>query len=248
MNGWRKFFAVSCSHGSYLDDECRRFVLRFLDRWKPHTVAHLGDWVDTRAFRRGAAGTSDQSANVREDMTSGQKFLNEMFEAPGVQRRLLFAGNHEHRIYEVADDLDAVRAEAAQMILSSWEAYAKKWKCDGGLIPYDIEDGWRELGSDCVLGHGYMIGKNAVAAHAEMHGRKVIFGHLHRVEARPGETMHESRGYCCGWLGNRIGYERRRRATLAWGNGVAFGVYKPNGQTVVTLCERPAIGEWALPI
>lgn len=244
---WKKWMAVSCSHGVYLDPVCRKFVADFIEAYKPHTVAHLGDWVDTRAYRRGAAGTGDQSANVREDMTSGQQFLTMLFDHRSIQRRLLFAGNHEHRVYELTDSPDAIKADNAQTILQSWEGWAKRWRCDGGLIPYDIEDGWKQLGRDCLIGHGYMHNKNAVAAHAEMLGRKVIFGHLHRVEARPAETLDHAKGYCIGWLGDRIGYERRRRATLAWGNGIAFGEYNDES-TMVTLCERPSNGPWRIPV
>jgi hypothetical protein len=99
------------------------------------------------------------------------------------------------------------------------------------------------------MGHGYMYSEQAVRDHAEMVGRSVIIGHLHRVEVRPARMLAWAKGYSIGWLGaeDSAAYAKARRATCAWSNGFAFGEYQAGGSTCVQIVERPKGGEWRLP-
>ena len=54
MTKWKKFMAVSCSHGHLADAKATKAALEFKKRFKPDTTLHLGDAIDLAALRAGA--------------------------------------------------------------------------------------------------------------------------------------------------------------------------------------------------
>lgn len=46
---WKKALVVGCSHGVHADPAAIEAVLAFRESYEPHTVVHLGDFVDTTA-------------------------------------------------------------------------------------------------------------------------------------------------------------------------------------------------------
>lgn len=86
---WHKFMAVGCSHGNHIDPVAAAAVVKFRESWKPTTVVHLGDFVDTAAFRKGARGGSDESEPVGPDIDAGCKFLQQL------RPTIVLNGNHE---------------------------------------------------------------------------------------------------------------------------------------------------------
>lgn len=238
---WERWLAVGCSHGDRISKSWEKAVLDFKASYKPKTIVHLGDFVDTAAFRSGAKGTNDETASIPQDFDAGMDFLQKL--APNH----IFIGNHENRLYKLANHHNAIISRCASSCIEEIDEMALKLKAT--LTPYHIKNGWRRcLGSDLLCGHGFMYGEQALRDHAEAYG-KCLIAHLHRAGEAPGRRLGAAIGYCVGMGADeaKMTYAHERRATLAWSNGFAFGEH--NGkETVVWIAKPTSTGEWRLPI
>lgn len=243
MTKWKRGLVVSCSHAEMVLPDAMPTLCALCKDWKPDHLVHLGDFLDTTAFRSGAAGTPDESADVGCDIEAGLSFVNEFFSlSPRAKVRLLFKGNHDNRPFKLARHPSAIVRHAAKDVCDAIEYTARK--CKAELVPYDIRDGWRAVADDMLCGHGYMYNEHAVRDHAQMLGRSVIMGHLHRDEVRRAPTLNRAIGYCIGWLGDerKAGYARERKATLAWEN--SFCIYETNGMESVVWQQKRTSEGW----
>ena len=119
---WKKWMAVSCSHGDHIDPEARDAVLRFKEQFRPHTIVHLGDFIDAAAARSGAMNdpnASDRAASVAEDLSAGVDFLQEL------RPNHILYGNHEDRLFRLANSPNALAAHAATLVIQEIEKTAK---------------------------------------------------------------------------------------------------------------------------
>lgn len=230
---------VACSHGHLADPSALKAVLDFKKKWNPELTWHAGDFLDLAALRSGASGTKDEAEDLVADFNCGFDFLNKL------EPQKIFLGNHEHRITELINHPNAMKSYACTQAYNSIQDVAKKLKAE--IVQYDIETGWRPIG-DALVGHGYMYNKNAIQDHAETFG-KCIIGHLHHVGESSGATLKRSTAYCTGTLANipAMSYARRRKATLRWSHGFAFGEYS-NDESVIWLQKKTNSGEWRNPI
>jgi hypothetical protein len=237
---WKKWMAVSCSHGDCVDPEAREQVLKFRDRFKPDTILHLGDFIDMAAARSGAMSdpnAKDRAASVAEDLAAGVDFLQEL------RPNHILYGNHEARLFGLAGGPNALASHAATLVIQEIERTAKALKAR--LYPYNIRS-YVEIGGTKFL-HGYMFNVQAIRDHAETYGRCVI-GHLHRVGQERARTLDGVSGYCVGMLARfDMEYAMTRRATLAWSQGFAYGHYTDHHMTI-NLCERTKENPWVLPL
>ena len=237
---WKKWMAVSCSHGDCIDADAMNAVLTFRDRFKPDTVIHLGDFVDMTAARSGAirdTNSSDHARIVADDLCAGIGFLQEL--AP---QHVLY-GNHEDRLFSLANSPNALLAHAATLVIQEIEEFARAKKIQ--LYPYAI-DSYAQLG-DIKFSHGHMYNVAAIRDHAETLGDCVI-GHLHRVGMEKARNISYATGYCVGMLMEFMpNYAKGRRATLAWSQGFGYGYYSDT-HTTVNLCERKRNTPWLLPL
>ena len=74
MTKWKKFLAVSCSHGHLADAKATKAALEFKKRFKPDTTLHLGDAIDLAALRAGAMrnpDATDRASSISEDFRAG---------------------------------------------------------------------------------------------------------------------------------------------------------------------------------
>lgn len=239
---WTKFLAVGCSHGTHISQEAREAVLQFQKRYKPEEVIHLGDAIDCTSLRAGAIKDSisgDHSADLADDFESGICFLKEL------SPTIYMMGNHENRLYALAQSSSAVISFAAEKGIEEIEKVAKKLHCR--VFPYDIEKGIVVLGGTAFL-HGFLHSENAVRDTIESVGRPVVMAHLHRAEIQRGRMLNSPYGICTGTLANigAMAYARQRRATLRWGHGFVWGEYSPKG--CVAWLATPTGGEWRLPV
>jgi predicted phosphodiesterase len=237
---WKKWFAVGCSHGDYIDPEAREAALKFQDAWKPHNTIHLGDFTDMAALRTGAMkdpDSKDRAASIADDLKEGVSFLHEL-----KPKHIMF-GNHEDRLYKLVDGPNALASHAASLVLDKIDETAKKLKAK--TYPYHIRS-YLELGGAKFL-HGFMYNVQAIRDHAETYGTCVI-AHLHRVGMEEARTAQGDTGYCVGMLARfDMGYAQQRRATFAWSQGFAYGHYTDNKITV-NLCQRKKGNPWILPL
>lgn len=239
---WRRLLAFGCSHGGHIDKQAKAALLKFRQSWKPHDCIHLGDFLDTAAFRGGAAGTPDEAEPVKPDVERGLEFLEQM------ECSLVFAGNHEDRLWRLAHSPNAVVSHCAQVVISEIEATCKYLRAE--LVPYHVLNGWRKRGN-YLFGHGYWFNQMAARDGAEAVGN-VVFAHTHTAAMQKGRRLDNPTGYTTGTLANipNMDYAKARRQTMAWTQGFIWGEYTDK-QTVLWLHEngRNAAGEkWRLPL
>jgi hypothetical protein len=236
---WKRFMAVGCSHGNLIDPKAADAVLRFRDQWKPATVAHLGDFVDTAAFRSGAAGSSDESEPIGPDIDAGLAFLG------ALRPTLVFNGNHEARLWRLQNHHNAIVSDCAGQIINRLRMTTTRLKAEY------VEDwgirAWRRLGN-YSLGHGYLFGESFLRDTAESHGNTII-AHAHRAGMATGRRSDAATAYCVGTLSDipNMDYASARRSTLSWAAGFVWGEYTDT-QTVCWLHIQPqGQTEWRLP-
>ena len=143
-----------------------------LFRSNPHRTIHLGDFIDTAAFRNGAAGTSDETASLSSDLGHGLNFLK------ALEPTDVLIGNHEERLYTAMHHYNAIRSEAARWMVEDVRRTVRGLKASF-TETYDVNSSWLTLGDTKFL-HGFMYNENAIRDHAEHFGKCVI-AHLHMV-------------------------------------------------------------------
>jgi hypothetical protein len=227
---WKRFLAVSCSHGFMADQAVLKEVLRFRDRWKPDTVLHLGDAIDMTCLRSGAitADSHDATVDPEADLNDGLAFISALHP----QHYLL--GNHEARLVTLMSHPKAIISALATRVYHQIHDRAKSIKCK--VYDYKLKTGFVGLG-DALFQHGYLHSENALRDSAERmcHGKytKLVMGHIHSV----------------GWLGDpeMAGYAENRIATTTWSRGWAWGEYTDN-ETIVWLTKELKDGSFKLPL
>lgn len=239
---WKKFLAVGCSHGGWADPVALKTVLKFRDTYKPNTVIHLGDYFDVASLRSGA-DAQDKAVDLRQDITSGINFLEEL--APN----WLFDGNHDDRVAKLIHHPNKTTAYLAKTIWDAVEDLAARIKAK--RVPYDIETGWRKpLGSDCSVGHGYMYNEMALRDHAEYcMTPQTIIAHLHTPGIANGRRADHPVAYCSGYLGigEKFTYAKTNKAKSRWNQGFLWGEYNDK-VTIIRLEQRASNGTWRLPV
>ncbi len=235
---WRRWMATGCPHAIYLCREYRRNVLKFKREFGQCTNILLGDLIDTACLRSGARGTKDEAEPLEHDLRSGFTWLREL----DPDEWLL--GNHDIRPYELMTHPSAIISELSKRLVEDMRGTAKAVGCrmhEG----YDIETSWLRLGN-IDFGHGWMYNENAVRDHIEMRrGSNVVIAHLHRPQHVPGRVVGAPQGICVG-LGadpRKMAYARRRRATLTWGHGIAYGEYCDDASTMNLISWKCKHGE-----
>lgn len=239
---WRRWLAVGCTHAGHIDRKAWEQVLAFKLRWKPVETIHLGDFLDTAAWRAGARkdpDDPDRSSSFSDDYLVGMSHLKEL------EPTRVHFGNHENRITGLVNSPSAVVAYAAEQGMQAIEQTVKKLKAR--LYPYDIEDGLSLLG-DTIFLHGFSFSENAVRDTIESLGKSIVMAHLHRPEIARGRVIGAPTGICTGTLANigAMGYARQRRATYRWGHGFAYGEFCQDA--CVSWLATPTKGEWRLPV
>ena len=237
---WKRLFAVGCSHGDLIDPLAAEAVLRFKAAWKPHTTIHLGDFVDTAAFRAGAKGTSDESAPISPDFNAGLSFLK------ALRPNLIFCGNHEARLWRLEKHHNAVVSQCATDLIERIRTRAAL--CKAELVEDWGIRSWRTIGN-YKFGHGYLFGENFLRDTAEAHGNCVV-AHAHRAGMANGRRDDSATAYCVGTLSDipNMDYAGARRSTLSWSAGFVWGEYCDD-KCVLWLHINPQNQkEWRFPI
>jgi hypothetical protein len=239
---WKKIIFLGCSHGHLADPKALKTVLKFCSTFKPDLRFHLGDFTDQTAFRSGAPGTKDETVSIADDLAHGLNFLREF------QPTHLINGNHEDRLWRLADHHNEIIARAATSVIREIKDYVEENDIEY-VETYDINSSWIEVGDYKAI-HGWMFNENALRDHCEHFGN-IVMAHLHIASVVPGRRSDHPRGFCTGTLTNvpAMAYARTRRATARWSHGFVFG--ETNGKTThLQLCAGPhnQPGDWRLPV
>lgn len=219
---WKKFLAVSCTHGHLADPRATGAMLKMRERYKPDTVLHLGDFTDMAALRSGARNdpdSADRAESMQDDLLAGLSFLREL------EPTHIHLGNHEDRLCSLAHSGNAVVSYAANAVIGKIHDAAREMRAT--VVPYDglRPSACTELGGTLFL-HGVLYNVSAARDHAEALGQSCVFGHTHRVAQEAGRTQRPVVGYNIGCgLVLDVGYAKSRRQTLGWAHGFAWGEY-----------------------
>jgi len=212
---WKRIVAVGCSHGEHLAADMRAAVLGAIDRYAPHYRVHLGDAMDTTAFRAGARGNADETAPIAPDIDAGLCFLRDM-------RATHYAlGNHEDRIWRLRADPNAIKAHCAARIVDQITTAMGRLRC--ALCDWHIMRGWFDIGG-VKWGHGYIYGENYLRDSAERFGSCVV-AHGHRSGHARGRRLDEAQCWGVGTLAEiaNMDYAKSKASTLAWSAGIVWG-------------------------
>jgi predicted phosphodiesterase len=164
------------SHGDEADDRTIDAVLRRKRDLKPDIIVHMGDLWDFKSIRRGAS-PEEKACSMIDDFDAGLEFAQELFK--GKQKNYFLWGNHDWRLFDVADGADGPRADAAQMIIDKIKYHFKRLNVK--TTPFDAQKGVLRIG-DVAFIHGYCHAMNAAKKHAEVYGgtaKLVMAGDLH---------------------------------------------------------------------
>lgn len=218
----RRFVVVSDLHGNKRDVRAVEAALAFTADFKPEIRVIAGDLWNFSAIRKGASQT-EQKESMAEDYEIGKRFAQEFF--PGGKENHLMLGNHDVRVYDMAESCDGVRTDLAHKMIGDIEYLAEKHKAK--LWPYDSRHGVLEIGHLKVV-HGYHTGANACASHSRIYGN-VIFGHVHSIESfqTPGLKQQEARAIGCLCQLDQD-YADRKTGKLRWAHGWAYGWLFPD--------------------
>lgn len=213
----RKFIVVSDIHGSEMDPAAVKAALAFNKEFNASIRVIAGDLWDFAAIRRGA-GDDERAASMRDDFEAGAEFADTFFK--GGKENHLMLGNHDVRVYDLAESADGVKRDLGHSMVKDVEYVARRNKAR--LWPYDSRLGVLPIGHLSVV-HGYHTGNSACASHSRIYGN-VIFGHVHSIESfqTPGLEQREARSIGCLCSLNPA-YANRKTGKLRWANGFAYG-------------------------
>lgn len=217
---WKKIVAIGCTHGHMEHPVIVPQALAFIEAWNPEYRVHLGDVVDTTAFRAGAHGTTDEAADPTPDVNAAAAVLKRM------QPTHFTEGNHDHRLQRAMHSPSAIVQHSARLI---WDEITGALPAGCKVTPYHIRHNWVRIGGH-YWGHGFMYNMQAVRDHAEMLGGPVVMAHLHRPESSVARTLQGGVSYCVGTLADidKMEYASQRRATFQWGHGLIYGYVSEN--------------------
>lgn len=220
-----RFIAVADNHGDMIDPETEAAIHAFIREFKPTVRAHLGDAFDFRCLRRGAS-EDELAESLTDDWDQGSEFLRKFFE--GGTKNLYLNGNHDQRIFKLADSSKGLAREYAKEGVARFEQLLKRCRVQSHL-PYDSRLGVLRLGNLKMV-HGYSVGVGAASRMARAYGN-VIFGHNHTVEVAAvdsDEGPKEAR--CIGCVCKTdMPYNAHQLNKLRHSNGFAYGFLLPGG-------------------
>jgi predicted phosphodiesterase len=218
-----KFLVCSDIHGIEADKRATDACLDFCNDFKPDIRVIAGDLWDFASIRKGA-DEDERKLSMRDDYDAGAEFARRFFN--GGKRNHLMLGNHDVRVWDLAESTDGARADLAQMMIDDIKRLTAQ--CKATMWPYDSREGVLEIGHLNVV-HGFHTGMSACAAHSRIYGN-VIFGHVHSIESfqTPGLKQKEARAIGC--LCNlNPGYANRKTGKLRWAHGWAAGQVYADG-------------------
>ena len=221
---WKRFAAVSCSHGHHIDPAARASVLKFMGDFCKGAGArriHLGDFIDVEALMGNGAGHGEALA---PDLAGGIRFLEDG------EFNVVLNGNHEDRIWRLAHSKNEVVAELSQYLKRDIEQTVQELKAEH--VPYTGVFQKYMLGTG-LFTHGTIYNESAPRDMAEMYveADAVFFGHTHSPGIALARNSRRTIGINVGTLKTRgsSDYAKGRRKTLSWGQAIAYGEYCDTG-------------------
>jgi hypothetical protein len=222
---WTRFAIAFDLHGIECHGPTVAAFHKFVEDFKPQRRIIGGDLWDFAALRD-AADEDDSKKRLTPDFEVGLGFLERF------RPEALLLGNHDRRLWKVADRDTGQHSELAGLLRERFEARARALSCR--LLPYDRRTVLR-LGPLNVL-HGNCAGENACRKIASIYG-PAIFGHVHTGEhASVASLDHRLEAWSSPCMCNLdMGYTHAKPGTLKWVNGWMAGEFKGKAFHVETI-------------
>lgn len=234
---WQKFVAAFDVHGDKQDNQTCAQFFNFLQDWKPHKRIFGGDLWDFRALR-GKASDEEKRESMRKDFDAGMRFLAQF------KPHYFIRGNHDERLWELAEKDDGVRSDYAINGICEITKAIESMRCT--MLPYHKRDGVLRIGHLKIL-HGFACGIYAARQTALIYGSS-LFGHVHDITEHSIPGLERRVARCCGCLCDLdMEYAARSPNTLRQAHGWAYGVINTRtGNYHVWQAERIA-GKFLVP-
>jgi len=219
------------------DAKANNALFKFIKQWKPGIRVLVGDLWDFRPIR-GGASDDEKHQSMEKDFEAGGQWLDNF------QPHYFIRGNHDERLWFLAESGDGVRADYAGKCILEIESTVKKMRCR--MLPYHKRDGILRLGHLKIL-HGFASGVYASRQTALVYG-SALFGHIHCIDEHAIAGLDRRVARACGCLCKLdMDYNSRMPMTLRQAHGFAYGViHQKTGKYFVWQAEE-VNGEWMLP-
>lgn len=219
----KKFMVVTDTHGDERNKKAVDLAFEFMADFKPEIRIHLGDWMDARALRSGAA-EHEKRSGLRADKNAAFEFLERY------RPTLLLDGNHDIRVVDSAANSTGPISDYCGEIREQATDLLRKFKTQH--LPYDKRLGVAKIGKMKLL-HGFFAGQNAPQMHARAYG-SCIFGHTHRFSSVSVPGAHSGNRAVARGVGALCNldmpYNRAMVDTLSQAQGWGYGVMDDKGR------------------
>jgi predicted phosphodiesterase len=183
------------THAPFHDARAWDAALRFARKWRPHTVVHLGDWLDCLTV-------SDHDKDPRRgtqlegELVVMRGLREEVDELPGIVRKIFTRGNHEYRLERYA-----MRHAPALISILNLDQLMGLTQNGWHVVPY-MQHG--KLGKLRITHGTRHSGAYAVHQNAAAFCASVAFGHTHRLGLTYFGDVDDNRHVSAslGWLGD----------------------------------------------
>lgn len=224
---------VPDSHGSQIDPQARRALLRDLSRLDPDELVFLGDHVDAGGLfsKHKPLAKEDLEYSYAEDIAAANDFLDAIAKAAPRARAHYLEGNHEWHVERWAVQTLAHKSDASLLVNSlaphkllgladrGIKFYRQMQRYQGLSVPNTIRLG------KCYFTHGLCANKFATASHVALFAANVVHGHTHRAQEHRTKTVSSETigGWCPGTLARlQPTYMHTSPSGWAHGYGVQF--------------------------
>lgn len=224
-------------HGDMQDPAANKVFFEFAKIWKPQIRVCGGDLWDMRPLRKGAS-EDERRESMRDDLNAGKKWFNEFKPTHFIR------GNHDERLWELAESGVGVASDFAQEGVGEIEAMVKFHKCH--MLPYNKRTGILRLGHLKIL-HGFASGIYAARQHALVYG-SCLFGHVHAIDEHAIAGLERRVARACGCLCRLdMPYNARHMNTLKQAHGFVYGVINDKTGNYYVFQAEEIGGKWILP-
>ena len=227
---YSRYAVCSDLHGDKQDPVAVAAFDAFVKDYRPQIRIMAGDLWDFRPLRK-KAEDFERAQSMREDFDAGMIFLESF------RPNVLLLGNHDIRLWRLAEQASGIIADHAQDGVKRIESRVKKLNCE--LRKYDKREGVYRLGNLNVL-HGFHAGKYAAKQTAEIYGTS-CFGHTHAcTEFTIPVWPHGKTAWNIGCLCDlNMEYDAARPGALAQRHGWAYGIVNlQSGEFVLQLAKE----------
>lgn len=234
---FKKFIVGTDIHGDMQDAPANRVFFDFVSAFKPDIRVCGGDLWDFRPLRSGC-NEDEKRESMAKDYVAGVNWLNKF------RPHFLLRGNHDERLWELANSDRGVCSDYAQSGVVEVESILRKMKCQ--MLPYHKRDGVLRLGSLKIL-HGFHCGVYAARQTALIYGSS-LFGHTHVIDEHSIGGLERRVARNIGCLCKLdMDYNARNPNTLRQAHGFAFGFLNMKSGRYHVFQAEEIEGKWFLP-